>query len=559
MDFIACMTLCLVQVLLANNLSTTRTDNSQSARTAVELFLGQYLLLKFYRVFLYHRYFSPFRHLPGPKDSHFLFGQTLKLFQTESPTELYVQWVKQWPDAPLIRYLGAFNSEVLVVNSLAAYKDFLQTNCYSFVKPSWWHKVTRTIVGDGLLVMEGDEHRAHKKMLSGILSAPSVKKLEPVVWEKAKEVGLLFDSAIASNPDEETGVVESSDTFSKFTLDIMARVTLGLELNNLGSTAETYRQGKPESRSSIKSSEPKGYTFHEAYLALFGQSTFGNFLSFVNAFLPIRWLPVEANLRYLRGADWLQLTLSSIIRERKRDVMRASETGGYEKQNSRDMLTFLVEETLPGGPAEGIKENHFLGHILQLMVGGVDTTANMLAWSSYVLANHHDIQDKLRREILNFLARVSEPTYADINTLPYLNGFVKELLRVYSPGTTIYRQAIEDVVLDGVLVPRGTMVEATWAMPMTNPQVWGDDADEVRPERWEHLTPTQKSPYAFPAFSGGPRMCPGKNLAYVEMKVILVEIMRQYRFLRVVTQPKLHNPSLILHAHELEVSVERIK
>lgn len=68
------------------------------------------------------------------------------------------------------------------------------------------------------------------------------------------------------------------------------------------------------------------------------------------------------------------------------------------------------------------------------MVGGVDTTANMLAWSSYVLANHHDIQEKLRGEILNFLARVSEPTYADINTLPYLNGFVKELLRVYSPG-----------------------------------------------------------------------------------------------------------------------------
>jgi len=65
--------------------------------------------------------------------------------------------MKQWPDAPLIRYLGIFNREVLVINSLTSYKDFLQTNCYSFVKPGWWQGVTREILGDGLIVMEGAE------------------------------------------------------------------------------------------------------------------------------------------------------------------------------------------------------------------------------------------------------------------------------------------------------------------------------------------------------------------------------------------------------------------
>ncbi|KAK6827540.1 Cytochrome P450 [Apiospora arundinis] len=247
--------------------------------------------------------------------------------------------------------------------------------------------------------------------------------------------------------------------------------------------------------------------------------------------------------------------------------MRASETGGYEKQNSRDMLTFLVEETLPGGPAEGIKENHFLGHevpkkkpllitlqILQLMVGGVDTTANMLAWSSYVLANHHDIQDKLRREILNFLARVSEPTYADINTLPYLNGFVKELLRAQLSTAKPSKTSSSTVCSCPGHHGGGDLGHAH------------DEPAGLGRRRRRSAAGAVGTPHAdpevalrVPGLFRRAAHVPGKNLAYVEMKVILVEIMRQYRFLRVVTQPKLHNPSLILHAHELEVSVERIK
>lgn len=107
-------------------------------------------------------------------------------------------------------------------------------------------------------------------------------------------------------------------------------------------------------------------------------------------------------------------------------------------------------------------------------------------------------------------------------------------------------------------VPKGTEIDAAFAMPMRNPLIWGEDAHEVKPERWLHLTAAQKSPYAFPCFNNGPRMCIGKNLAYLEMKVVLVEIVRQYRFVRVVTEPKLNSPSLLLHGHGTKVSVERI-
>lgn len=91
------------------------------------------------------------------QDNHFLFGQSINFLRSESPNDLYIQWMKRWPDAPVIRYLGFFNREVLVVNSLNSYKSLVQTNCYAMGKPGWWRGVTREIVGDGIIVMEGDE------------------------------------------------------------------------------------------------------------------------------------------------------------------------------------------------------------------------------------------------------------------------------------------------------------------------------------------------------------------------------------------------------------------
>lgn len=69
MDVLVCAALSLGEVQLTNSLSNTNSDNPQLFSFAAILFLGQYMLLKFYRVFLFHRYFSPFRHLPGPKVS----------------------------------------------------------------------------------------------------------------------------------------------------------------------------------------------------------------------------------------------------------------------------------------------------------------------------------------------------------------------------------------------------------------------------------------------------------------------------------------------------------
>lgn len=335
--------------------------------------------------------------------------------------------MKEHPDAPFIRYLGFLNSEVLVPNSLAAHKNVLYDNCYTFAKPQWFLRIVKEVAGHGLILMEGAEHRAHRKMLTNSFSLKSIRKLEPVFKDKARDICRFFDQCI-SNDDGKTGTFDCIDTFMRAILDIMGTVILGVDLDYVkpgmssenGEALPTGRTTKPKRECS----------FHEAYDVFFAPSTMGKILLFANGHIPLRWLPVEANREFLFAMDWLNDVLRTIIRTRHREVAAAKEAGTHEMSQSRDLVTFIVEESGPGGATEGMGEDEFLGHLLEIMAAGHDTSANMLSWSCYIMATRQDIQDRLRAE----LATVSpDASFAELDKLPYLECFAKESMRVYSP------------------------------------------------------------------------------------------------------------------------------
>ena len=95
-------------------------------------------------------------------------------------------------------------------------------------------------------------------------------------------------------------------------------------------------------------------------------------------------------------------------------------------------------------------------------------------------------------------------------------------------------------------------------MTSLNPKIWGEDVDEVDPDRWDRLSGDQLSPYAFEVFSNGPRICVGRQFAYMEIKTIFVEIIRNYRFLSVEKSFTVENPAFTLRPNGLEVRLEKI-
>lgn len=191
-------------------------------------------------------------------------------------------------------------------------------------------------------------------MLAGTFSPQSIRRLEPVFQEKAKEVSLLFDRAIAAGQDGKSGVIDTNEIFTKFTLDIIGKTALGVDLNHLKST-----EGND-------ASDPKEYTFYQAYSAIFAPGTLGNVLLFASGYLPVRWLPLKANRDFLKAGSWLNQTITSLIRNRTTQAAAGAQSKNVERTESRDLMTFLVEESMPGGAAEGIPEEIFVGDVCGL-------------------------------------------------------------------------------------------------------------------------------------------------------------------------------------------------
>lgn len=86
------------------------------------------------------------------------------------------------------------------------------------------------------------------------------------------------------------------------------------------------------------------------------------------------------------------------------------------------------------------------------------------------------------------------------------------------------------------MVPKETEVLVVPAVANFNKNVWGPAADEFDPDRWDHLPETALDPFAFQTFISGPRICLGKGFAMLEIKAILIELVRNFKF--EATSPK---------------------
>jgi cytochrome P450 len=169
------------------------------------------------------------------------------------------------------------------------------------------------------------------------------------------------------------------------------------------------------------------------------------------------------------------------------------------------------------------------------------------------------LQDRLREEILSATKGNNEPDFVTIENMHLLNNVIQESIRLYTPSLTQPKEAIEDLIIAGVHIPKGTTVTTVPAMVQRNPLIWGEDVDEFNPDRWDSLSADAASPYAISAFSGGPRLCVGKSFAYLEMKAVLVELLSKFVFEPVDKNPKLINPGVTLKPKGgLRVKVRRV-
>ncbi|KAK3354034.1 cytochrome P450 [Lasiosphaeria hispida] len=506
------------------------------------VYLAQLVAYKTYQFFIYPYFVSPLRHLPGPKDHHFLIGHTLNQFRSGSPNEPFLAWMRQWPNASLIRYFNVGNSDAVLVTSLAAHKEILRDKAYSFQKPAFFTRLVSDIVGFGLVFAEGEEHKKQRRVLAGLFSPSNLRALVPVFRDKARHLSYLLDQII----ETEDGVVELVSLYSKIMLDIMGVFALGVELDNL------------------RSANTSNASFDECYHELFEPDGLGQLLMAINGIVPIRWLPVEANRRFIQANKTVRSQLTGIIQDRIRTVGAAKAAGmdgGPDEGN--DLLTFMVAEKYYAD-SDRWTEDDIMNQILTFLAAGHETTAGALTWATQLMIEHPSETKRLRTEITTLLQRDPSPDQHTIDTLPYLHNFTREVLRLQCPAVNVAREAAEDVVIQGVAIPKGTTLMMQPAVVQRNPSIWGPDCDEFRPDRWDRLEGPAEDPWAFTAFSLGPRVCIGKAMTMLEFKIILIELVSGFDLEAVgdarMSEIKLINPSPLLRPEGgIRVRVRRVE
>ncbi|KAF7847012.1 hypothetical protein BT93_L3459 [Corymbia citriodora subsp. variegata] len=172
-----------------------------------------------------------------------------------------------------------------------------------------------------------------------------------------------------------------------------------------------------------------------------------------------------------------------------------------------------------------------------------DSTSTALTWLFWLIAAHPSCEREILKELSSTAAEVKIFSYDELKSLHYLHAAVTESMRLFPPVPINSRLTVDDDVLpDGTRVGKGWFADySAYAMGRSE-EVWGPDCREFKPERWldggdgdhQNVRFRPSDQWKYPVFHCGPRMCLGKEMAYVQMKSVAAAVMAEFEVLPAV-------------------------
>ncbi|KAH6845196.1 cytochrome P450 [Chaetomium sp. MPI-CAGE-AT-0009] len=475
----------------------------------VALWSVQVLVWASWVVLLYPKLFSPLRGLPEPSGNSWFMGQWKAIVAHPTGAPM-MKWINSIPNNGIIRYLGPFNQERLFVTSPKALAEVLVTKNYEFIKPEQFRFSIGRILGVGILLAEGDEHKVQRKNLLPAFAFRHIKDLYPVFWAKSREgvqamtEEILKDAAQRGDTEKNTAVMEAGNWASRITLDIIGTAGLGRDFDAIKN---------PNNR------------LTQAYARIFKPSRQARILQLLGMMISPRivaWLPVKRNEDIGTSAQMIRAECAELIQEKKRKLAQ-------KELSDPDILSVAME-------SGGFTDENLVDQLMTFLAAGHETTASAMTWAAYLLAKHPEVQARLRAEVREHLPPLSGAdgesstvSSVDIDRMPYLNAVCSEILRYYGPVPLTLRVAACDTIIQGQFVPKGTQVMLVpWAINKSE-ALWGADAGVFDPERWIAKSDADKraasggatSNYAYMTFLHGPRSCIGMSFAKAEFACLL--------------------------------------
>ncbi|KAF3631432.1 Cytochrome [Capsicum annuum] len=233
-----------------------------------------------------------------------------------------------------------------------------------------------------------------------------------------------------------------------------------------------------------------------------------------------RFLPTKRNRRMKEINKHGRSSIRGIIDKR----LKAMEAGDADNE---DLLGILLESNFKEIQQQGNKDfgmsiEEVIEECKLFYFAGVETTSVWLLWTLVLLSRYQDWQARAREEVLQVFGS-QKPDFDGLNRLKAVTMILYESLRLYSPITTLTRQANEDIALGEVSIPAGILISLAVIILHHDEEIWGEDASKFNPERFKGLSSTTKGQITYFPFAWGPRICIGQNFAMLEAKMAVYD------------------------------------
>ncbi|MEO0456874.1 MAG: cytochrome P450 [Cyanobacteria bacterium P01_A01_bin.114] len=225
-------------------------------------------------------------------------------------------------------------------------------------------------------------------------------------------------------------------------------------------------------------------------------------------------VPTHRNRRFRQAKQTIDRVVQSLIQARRQNPTQ-----------QHDLLAMLLaaqdEET-----GQGMSDRQLQDEMITLINAGHETSATTLAWTWYLLGTHPDAMAAIADEVQTVLN--GHPlTYEALPRLQYTRRVLDESLRLRPPGLGLMRQAYEADEIHGYFIPKGANCIVGQYFILRHPDFW-ENPDRFDPDRFLPEKVACRPKFAYLPFGAGPHVCIGKNLALMELVMILAGITQRF-------------------------------
>ncbi|CAG7871202.1 unnamed protein product [Brassica rapa] len=421
------------------------------------------------------------------------------------------------------------NRRTIVTTNPENVEYILKENFFNFPKGKPFTDLLGDLLGQGIFNVDGHSWSSQRKLASHEFSTRSLRSFAFEVLREEVETRIV---PVLSTAADVGTTVDLQDVFKRFAFDVVCKVSLGWDPDCLDLT----RPVNPLAEAFDTAAEISARRATEPLYAVWKAK---------------RVLNVGSERRLREAIRTVHELVSEIVRAKRKSLEIG--TGQEAKQ---DLLSRFVAA---GHDSEAVRDM-----VISFIMAGRDTTSAAMTWLLWLLSENDDVEKKLLQEVEPLMSLGLG--FEELKEMSYMKACLCEAMRLYPPVSWDSKHAANDDVLpDGTRVKKGDKVTYFPYGMGRMENLWGKDCEEFKPSRWFDSEPgitepvlKPVSPFKFPVFQAGPRVCIGKEMAFMQMKFVVGSVLSRFEIIPVSKQKPVFVPLLTAHmAGGLKVKIKR--